>query len=333
MPWFATSEDRVAATSIGDWIQTARDEVDDIGGWREAPGGRHWPQPPRLFRMRTQYLSGYLTTHYPQLDPAPVHDVYLHVSAWYADWNADRLPPQQVLEELLERAVLVLNSVMAAIMNRVGESITKGIPVHVLDETGEAAGVFFPEKAELVARHFETGTNAGSANLHQLPDGRFVLHRWRPFDEEVAKTARLLSAGEAAELLRSWGQPLPAGMPEVDGLPNLCIEAAQKPAPETSHSTDFTFVKWFGTHYNFGKGLQAECVRVLWEAWEKDDHSLSEKTIGEKAGSGSDRFRLYHVFCPKHPTTGKRTVHPAWKTMIRAAGRGQYCLAAPQTTK
>ena len=58
-----------------------------------------------------------------------------------------------------------------------------------------------------------------------------------------------------------------------------------------AHSADFTSVNWFGTDYQFAKGLQAESVRVLLEAWENKTSSLSEKTVGEKAGSSADNYR------------------------------------------
>jgi hypothetical protein len=109
--------------------------------------------------------------------------------------------------------------------------------------------------------------------------------------------------------------------------------ARTPPSARCSHAPGFSSVEWFGVHHEFAKGLQAESVRLLWEAWEKGGHSLSEKTIGEEAGSGSDRFRLYHVFAPKDNKTGKRTRHLAWGTMIQQAGKGKYRLVSPESAK
>lgn len=96
---------------------------------------------------------------------------------------------------------------------------------------------------------------------------------------------------------------------------------------DATHSEDFTSVTWYGTHYTFTKGLQTESVRILWEAWERGAASLSEKTIGDKAGSGNDRFRLVHVFKPTNKRTGKRVAHPAWDTMIKSVGKGVFALS------
>jgi hypothetical protein len=102
-----------------------------------------------------------------------------------------------------------------------------------------------------------------------------------------------------------------------------------KQTKQTTHSVDFTSVVWFGTPYSFAKGLQAQSVRVLWEAWENGTPSLSEKTIGEEAGSASDNFRLEHVFKPVKKRTRKREPHPAWGTMIKSAGKGLFTLSPP----
>lgn len=96
-----------------------------------------------------------------------------------------------------------------------------------------------------------------------------------------------------------------------------------------SYSDDFTSVVWYGTSHQFAKGLQAECVRVLWEAWVSGAPRLSEQTIREKTDSNSEQFRLYHVFHPKDPKTGKRKANRAWGTMIRRMGKGIFALSAP----
>jgi hypothetical protein len=96
-----------------------------------------------------------------------------------------------------------------------------------------------------------------------------------------------------------------------------------------THSIDFTSVNWYGTVYNFSKGLQAESVRVLWEARENGTPDLSEKTIGDQVESANNRFRLAHVFNPTNKKTGKRERHPAWGTMIKETGKGRFALSKP----
>ena len=115
---------------------------------------------------------------------------------------------------------------------------------------------------------------------------------------------------------------------EVADVLDVGAAKVETPPSQPTHSADFTSVDWFGVKYEFAKGLQAECVRVLWKAWENRTPSLSEKTIGEEAGSSSDRFRLDHVFKPANKKTRKREAHPAWGTMIVRAGKGVFRLAA-----
>jgi hypothetical protein len=82
--------------------------------------------------------------------------------------------------------------------------------------------------------------------------------------------------------------------------------------------------------YHFTKGLQAEAVRVLWGAWENGTPSLSEKTIGDLAGSSAEGFQLSKVFRQKK---GLGYVsHPAWGTMIQRASKGTYQLVPPNGT-
>lgn len=94
---------------------------------------------------------------------------------------------------------------------------------------------------------------------------------------------------------------------------------ARAPDSEPRHSSDFTSVVWYGTHYAFSKGNQAESVRLLWIAWERGTPTLSQGTIGSRIGSNAEPFRLAHVFRD----------HPAWGTMIRSPGKGVFELRAP----
>jgi hypothetical protein len=105
------------------------------------------------------------------------------------------------------------------------------------------------------------------------------------------------------------------------------VDAAAAVNGETAHSDDFTSVNWYSTQYQFTTGLQAESVRLLWEAWENGTPSLSEQTIREKTGSCNDRFRLEHVFKPTNKSTGRREAHPAWGTMIRRVRKGVFALS------
>lgn len=106
-----------------------------------------------------------------------------------------------------------------------------------------------------------------------------------------------------------------------------------------SHSPDFTSVNWFGVRYSFDDGLQARCISQLMQAWEAGEHSLSEKTIGEKTESAQENFRLDKVFRAgtksgsktgrKASRKSKQAMHPAWRTMIHKVSPGVYILKKP----
>src|SRR5262249_5121252 len=86
------------------------------------------------------------------------------------------------------------------------------------------------------------------------------------------------------------------------------------------HSPDFRSVHWAGKPYEFTP-LQARCVQVLWESWERGVPPVGEQTILERADSESRRLR--DVF--------DKGEHPAWDTMIVPGGtKGSFRLADPE---
>ena len=94
-----------------------------------------------------------------------------------------------------------------------------------------------------------------------------------------------------------------------------------KTEDDNQHSDDFLSVKWYGQSYTFNK-TQAQCIKVLWEEWEKGCPTISEKTIGDNIGSSCDNYRLVSTF------RSNGNYHPAWNTMIQG-GRGKYRLDKP----
>jgi hypothetical protein len=132
----------------------------------------------------------------------------------------------------------------------------------------------------------------------------------------ASRTAELVVMAMAlSESLHWWADDIEA-------------DEASRVRKGNKHSADFTSVRWNGVDYTFSKGLQAECVKVLWEAWENSTPNLSEKTIGEQAGSSNDQFRLEHAFKPMNRKTGKREPHSAWGAMIKSVGKGVFCLSS-----
>ncbi len=103
-------------------------------------------------------------------------------------------------------------------------------------------------------------------------------------------------------------------------------EAGRRP----THNSDFTSINWFGEPYTFTPGQQAEAVAALWHEWDNGRHGLSERSIGELVGSGSDTFRLVHVFRIKEKRRARKvSFHPAWGKMIQKIGPRLYKLVGP----
>jgi hypothetical protein len=93
------------------------------------------------------------------------------------------------------------------------------------------------------------------------------------------------------------------------------------------HSPDFTSVVWEGQSYTFTRGQQAECIRLLWQAWENNTPVLAEKDIGSTIEAENNNFQLSKVFRKKKKGGGYEH-HPAWGTMIQKANKGSFQLAA-----
>ena len=132
----ADGEIRTTLMVIERWKRTAADEVDNIGGWRDAdPGDRlhkFWSDParqkgtehgstmPRGFESDTTYLLGRVWDDDPKRDLTPLREVCAAISAWHADHSAERIPEQRVLVQSLEQAMLVVRAVESQLARRVG---------------------------------------------------------------------------------------------------------------------------------------------------------------------------------------------------------------------
>jgi hypothetical protein len=120
-------------------------------------------------------------------------------------------------------------------------------------------------------------------------------------------------------------------------------DGLKKPSPpgpaDIVHSADYTSVSAGGKHYEFSKGLQADVVRVLCEAYAAGTPTLTAETIGKFVKSTSDPFRVDHVFRSKVKPSGRGkirrpkrlyVVHEAWKDgLIRRSKRGVFCIGKP----
>lgn len=123
------------------------------------------------------------------------------------------------------------------------------------------------------------------------------------------------------------------GSMSAAGQPANCPPSSS--GSDTNHSEDFTSVNWFGSKYTFDAGQQAKAVGLLWAEFEKGEHGLAERTIGEQIGSNSNNYRLAHTFRIKNKRKGRGQPgflpHPAWGAMIQKAGSGVYRLARPES--
>lgn len=128
MPWFASSDDKVASISIDRWIQVARDEVEDIRDWRDAidereDHGPEWEQLVGPLEQDTLYLGGWLAANFPHLNPNALQAVFKAIEAWYdVDRRRDHVPPQSELDSLLQDAVFQLRTADAVVLARCTET-------------------------------------------------------------------------------------------------------------------------------------------------------------------------------------------------------------------
>jgi hypothetical protein len=66
--------------------------------------------------------------------------------------------------------------------------------------------------------------------------------------------------------------------------------SSELPSIRFAHGSDFTWIIFEGRKYDFTKGLQAECIKHLWNEWKRGGRrngcGLSEKTLGETGYRG-----------------------------------------------
>ena len=82
------------------------------------------------------------------------------------------------------------------------------------------------------------------------------------------------------------------------------LASSRRRGMEVAHSDDFREVRWHGVQYRFTP-TQAQCVKVLWNNWERGTPEVGDATVLELADSNSGR--LDHVF----RSAGQR-FHEAW---------------------
>lgn len=94
-------------------------------------------------------------------------------------------------------------------------------------------------------------------------------------------------------------------------------EIRERPRPH--HSPDFATVQWNGELHRLTP-IQAELVRLLWDAWEAGTPEISQDYLLEQVGSKSNR--LSDVF------RQSGSLHPCWESMIvKGHGKGTFRMA------
>ena len=135
---------------------------------------------------------------------------------------------------------------------------------------------------------------------------------------------------------RTWALPILDSILEIaraavpagssDNAGTQAQERSEKIDPDQSvgiprHNEDYTFVCWCGSNYSFAPGAQARVVGRLWQEWAEfgGNSRVSKSVLQEVAESNADDFRVSKVF--RH--------NPAYGSMIRELGSGQYGLRPP----
>jgi hypothetical protein len=103
-------------------------------------------------------------------------------------------------------------------------------------------------------------------------------------------------------------------------LPPLPERARAPIDDEIRTAPDFTWMVVRGVRYTFKPGIQANTIRVLFEAWKasgcQDGSGLSEQAIGRQVESSAQRFRIDRAF------EGSK----ALDVILRPSGKGQWAL-------
>ncbi|GEM_PF-6606757 len=114
-----SEQDYLLLTSMEQWFETARDEIEDICAWRKAPQKKTtpWRAPEHFFRD-TQSVTAGITSQYPHLDTSAITRTFQVVRQWHQEHNADRLPSNAALEGLVEDAAIVFVAIRQSAYDR-----------------------------------------------------------------------------------------------------------------------------------------------------------------------------------------------------------------------
>jgi hypothetical protein len=130
------------------------------------------------------------------------------------------------------------------------------------------------------------------------------------------------SRSDFAELLEFARQPVDERPGEcADPEPTRRVILRGREEGPIVFGSDFHSCRWGSERFTF-TGMQAACVRVLWEARQRGTPAVRGITVldeAESAMADSTKPRLRDLF----------RNHPAWRKMIVSASRGTYRLADP----
>lgn len=109
---------------IDRWKQFAINEVDNLTAFRECPTEYFsygpWTASERELRIwrfmgDTELITSWVIARHGNLDPSPVARIYEALAIWFDAKSADDLPSDSLLKALLERSIIVVNSIINVI--------------------------------------------------------------------------------------------------------------------------------------------------------------------------------------------------------------------------
>lgn len=155
------------------------------------------------------------------------------------------------------------------------------------------------------------------SRVNGLHPQRVVEYLYQAFCQLV----RFVAEGTSAYFRNRIAGDLRGALGNYLSLRGYEVVEPSEVAADVAHSSDFRSVNWFGSTYTF-TSIQAACVSVLWENWDRGTPEVSEHTILEDSRVESSQNRLSHLF--------EKGKHPAWgRLIVPGSTKGTFRLGDP----
>lgn len=124
-----SEKNRAILDCVDRWKETACDQIDWIGGWRDATTspfdrGCNNPLPPS-FEVDTEHLVVTLLKENPAAKVEPFLQIRRAIESWYEDRGSLRVPPQNELIDSLEYALAACDAIVTKILDQAAEDQEK----------------------------------------------------------------------------------------------------------------------------------------------------------------------------------------------------------------